>query len=253
MIQRYNLRNKNLPPDLVYQIEALIKAVESPNGGSADRQQAAFTAAQQAEIDKQIKVGLFGAFAQAPIGVTTPDPLLQNIPTGNGTVTTFTAGDLSPLFTTTETTPTTTPALSFTAINQNANVFYAGPSSGAAAVPVFRALVAADFPYKVYTALITQTSTNAPVATVLANTLGGTLVWTRTSAGDYLGTLAGVFTASKTTALITGDETGLSLNVLYYVSRASVNTVRLQTYSLVDSTQEDDLMAGTTLELRVYP
>ena len=32
-------------------------------------------------------------------------------------------------------------------------------------------------PYKVYTALLTQTGTNAPVATVLENTLGGTPVW----------------------------------------------------------------------------
>lgn len=29
-------------------------------------------------------------------------------------------------------------------------------------------------PYKVYTALLTQTGTDAPVATVLENTLGGT-------------------------------------------------------------------------------
>ena len=39
--------------------------------------------------------------------------------------------------------------------------------------------------YTLYTALLTQTGTNAPVATVLQNTTGGTLTWTRQSAGNY--------------------------------------------------------------------
>lgn len=63
---------------------------------------------------------------------------------GNGTVTDFSAGDLSPLFTTSEATTTTTPALSFTRINQAANLHYSGPASGGAAAPTFRALVLAD-------------------------------------------------------------------------------------------------------------
>jgi len=66
--------------------------------------------------------------------------------TGAGTVTSFSAGDFSPLFTTTEATPTTTPVLSFAAVNQNPNLFYASPASGSAAAPTFRAIVAADLP-----------------------------------------------------------------------------------------------------------
>lgn len=64
---------------------------------------------------------------------------------GGGTVTSFSASDFSPLFTTTEANPTTTPALSFTAVNQNANLGFYGPASGAAAAPTFRAPVIADF------------------------------------------------------------------------------------------------------------
>jgi hypothetical protein len=63
---------------------------------------------------------------------------------GGGTVTSFSAGDLTPLFTTSEATPTSTPALSFTLVNQNANIIYSGPTNGAAAAPTFRALVTAD-------------------------------------------------------------------------------------------------------------
>ena len=56
-------------------------------------------------------------------------------------------------------------------------------------------------PYKVYTALLTQTSQNAPVATVLENTLGGTLTFSRDDAGQYLITASDdVFVAGKTTA-----------------------------------------------------
>lgn len=65
---------------------------------------------------------------------------------GAGTVTSFSAGNFSPLFTTTEATVDTTPALSFVTINQNANIVYAGPATGAAAAPTFRALALADMP-----------------------------------------------------------------------------------------------------------
>ena len=63
---------------------------------------------------------------------------------GSGTVTSFSAGNLSPLFTTSVATPTTTPALSFAQVNQAANLMFAGPGSGAAAAPTFRAMVNAD-------------------------------------------------------------------------------------------------------------
>jgi len=65
---------------------------------------------------------------------------------GSGTVTSFSAGDLSPLFTTSEADPTTTPALSFSLNTQNANKVFAGPATGADAAPTFRVLVAADIP-----------------------------------------------------------------------------------------------------------
>lgn len=65
---------------------------------------------------------------------------------GAGTVTSFSAGNLTGLFTTSVNTPTTTPALSFGFENQNANTVLAGPTTAPAAAPTFRALVAADIP-----------------------------------------------------------------------------------------------------------
>lgn len=63
-----------------------------------------------------------------------------------GTVTSFSAGNLSPLFTSNVANSTTTPALTFSLVNQLANIVYAGPASGGAAAPGFRALVLADIP-----------------------------------------------------------------------------------------------------------
>lgn len=63
---------------------------------------------------------------------------------GSGTVTSFSAGALSPLFTTSVATATSTPALSFALDTQNANKIFAGPTTGADAAPTFRAMVNAD-------------------------------------------------------------------------------------------------------------
>jgi len=48
-----------------------------------------------------------------------------------GTVTSVSNGGFAPLFTTNVATPTTTPAITYTAISQSANTFYAGPSGTA--------------------------------------------------------------------------------------------------------------------------
>lgn len=47
---------------------------------------------------------------------------------------------------------------------------------------------------KMYLALLTQSGTSAPVATVLVNTLGGTVVWARTDIGTYTATLSNAWT-----------------------------------------------------------
>ena len=65
--------------------------------------------------------------------------------TGDGTVTSVSAGGLSPLFTTAVATDTTTPAITFTQVSQTANRVLAAPD-GTNGVPVFRNIVANDLP-----------------------------------------------------------------------------------------------------------
>ena len=67
-------------------------------------------------------------------------------PSGTGTVTTFSAGNLSPLFTTSVATATTTPALTFALSNVTQNTVFAGSNGGGTVAPTFRSLVGADLP-----------------------------------------------------------------------------------------------------------
>jgi hypothetical protein len=84
---------------------------------------------------------------------------LPSLIIGAGTVTNFTAGTLSPIFTTAVANPTTTPSLTFALNTQVANSVFAGPTSGGATGPTFRSLVFADLPA-------------IPTGTVLWNQLG---------------------------------------------------------------------------------
>lgn len=73
---------------------------------------------------------------------------------------------------------------------------------------------------KIYRALITQTSTNTPVATILENTFTGTPTWSRTGAGNYTITLTGQFTAGKTIANGITSFQGNSRKVEYFADNS---------------------------------
>jgi len=70
--------------------------------------------------------------------------------------------------------------------------------------------------YKKYVALLNQSGTDAPVATVLENTLGGEPVWTRVTDGLYTCTLAGAFPQNKTFCLSSyGNDWGNLANIFF--------------------------------------
>lgn len=65
---------------------------------------------------------------------------------GTGSVTSVAVAGLAPIFTAAVANPNTTPSVTFAQIAKAANLVFAGPASGAAANPDFRALVHADLP-----------------------------------------------------------------------------------------------------------
>ena len=106
-------------------------------------------------------------------------------------------------------------------------------------------------PYKVYTALLTQTGTNTPVATVLENTLGGEVVWSRTRVGAYKATLFGVFTATKSfgqATLYADINTVYSGNRTFQFNRNTTSIMEL--FHTRNDTNVDNFAAS--VEIRVY-
>ncbi|MHC0441003.1 beta strand repeat-containing protein [Flavobacterium sp. 3-210] len=99
--------------------------------------------------------------------------------------------------------------------------------------------------FKAYAGYITQSSTSAPTMTVMENTIGS-IVWTRTGAGVYEGTLSGAFTANKTMVLFNG---ALGNNGKSDTQIISTSVIRITTYAGITAT--DSMLTGS-LEIRVY-
>ena len=115
---------------------------------------------------------------------------------------------------------------------------------------------------KVYIALLTQNGTNAPVATVLKNTLGGVPVWTRNSVGDYSATLTDAFTVGKTVLGINSNfnasawDSASSFKIATLSLTGLDNTVLLNTVTIANGVSialEDDSLNDTLIKIEVYP
>ena len=85
-------------------------------------------------------------------------------------------------------------------------------------------VVTAGLGYTVYTALLTQAGTTAPVATILKNNTGATFTWARTSSGTYTITASSnVFTSNKTLIFINKGE--ISSTYVYVTWTRTSDTV----------------------------
>lgn len=102
---------------------------------------------------------------------------------------------------------------------------------------------------KKYSAIINQSGSDAPVATVLENTLGGTLVWTRDSAGYYVGTLSGAFETAKTQFYITPCDLGFQ-----YLAGVNIapDSVFINTYTLA-GVAADGRLNNAPITIIVFP
>ncbi len=109
-------------------------------------------------------------------------------------------------------------------------------------------------PYKVYVALLNQTGTSDPVATILENTFSGvTFTWTRDSAGVYRVTCNGTpFTTDKTTVFLT--PININFPDCFLISVDVINTNHILPLYTVDLSGAggDDLLVNTAIEIRVY-
>lgn len=132
---------------------------------------------------------------------------------GGGTVSSFSSGNLSPLFTTSVANPTTTPALSFTLSNAAANTYF-GNATGSTGAPSFTSAGALT---KTDDTNVTLTLGGAPT-TALLNATSLTLGWTGILAPSRGGTnngftaFTGPTTSTKTFTLPNASATILTDN-----------------------------------------
>lgn len=120
-------------------------------------------------------------------------------------------------------------------INEVVDFLQANPA-GESSVPLFPAGT------KVYCALASQAGSSNPTVIVPVNTLGGTVVWTRGSAGSYNGTLAGAFPSGKTLPFISVGGGGGATN-FYRVDDNSVQIV----------TDGDEILSAAPILILVFP
>jgi hypothetical protein len=104
---------------------------------------------------------------------------------------------------------------------------------------------------KTYRALVTQSSTSAPTATVLENSLGGAVVWARSSTGTYTATLVGAFTSAKTFIMQPGETGTIAAIKNVLAVRTSADVVTVTTGS--GGTLEDSVLSSYPVEILVYP
>lgn len=111
-------------------------------------------------------------------------------------------------------------------------------------------------PYKIYTALLSQTGTSDPAVTLMtdSNTLdaGNAIVWVRLGLGLYEGTLSGAFTANKTWCSIGHTGSAGVAGGFANLYRTGNDTVQLFTYDVAGS-PADQKLSETPIEIRVYP
>ena len=96
--------------------------------------------------------------------------------------------------------------------------------------------------YNSYVALLTQTGTDDPVATVLSNNLTGTLTWARTGTGVYTFTASvATFTANKTIVFVNRGS-----------NAASVLTWARTSDTVLTITSASSPITNGAFEVRIY-
>ena len=98
----------------------------------------------------------------------------------------------------------------------------------------------------VYAALLTQTGTAAPVATILQNTTGGTYTWTRTSSGTY--------TITASSNVFTNNKTLVFMNLGEYAGGGIPRSVwtRTSNTEITINTGNDGRITNGSFEIRIY-
>jgi hypothetical protein len=107
--------------------------------------------------------------------------------------------------------------------------------------------------YKVYTALLNQSGTNAPVATILENGIGA-IEWVYDSPGIYRGILLGAFPENKTYPVIHfNGQYDAEIRVPNITFHRIDDDQLWLSFHMVETSFVNSGLVDTPLEIRVYP
>jgi hypothetical protein len=101
--------------------------------------------------------------------------------------------------------------------------------------------------YKIYSAIFNQSLSNAPVMTVLENTVGS-VVWTRSQTGLYTGRLTGAFPLGKVSVILS-QGSGTSRLAGH---SPDANVVQIASMGAYANEFVDNSINQATIEIKVY-
>ncbi|MFY8170637.1 MAG: hypothetical protein ACOVK2_05930 [Candidatus Fonsibacter sp.] len=106
--------------------------------------------------------------------------------------------------------------------------------------------------YKVYTALLTQTETSPPVATVLENTLSAVPEWSYDSVGEYLLTLIGAFTGNVIINITNGKNNIETIPFVYECQKLNSDSIFLNVKFSNSGEIVNGGLTNASIEIKVY-
>ena len=106
----------------------------------------------------------------------------------------------------------------------------------------------ANIGYTVYTAALTQTGNNAPVASVLQNTTGGVFTWSYVNTGKYRVTVSNITLPANKVVIFENATNDLNLGGKI----TSTTVIDVEQFSSGGGGYKDVMLPGTSIEIRIY-
>jgi hypothetical protein len=106
----------------------------------------------------------------------------------------------------------------------------------------------ANIGYTVYTAALTQTGSNAPVASVLQNTTGGVFTWSYVNTGKYRVTVSNITLPANKVVIFENATNDLNLGGKI----TSTTVIDVEQFSSGGGGYTDVMLPGTSIEIRIY-